>query len=329
MSRVIRLHAVGEADVLTIDDVVVPEPGPGEVRIRVKAIGLNRAEVMFRRGDYFADPVFPAQLGYEAAGIVDAIGPDVTHLTVGDPVAVVPSFSFEDYGLYGELVLAPARATVRHPAGLAWEDAAAIWMQYATAWGGLIDAAGLKSGDVMLAPATASSVGIAAMQVARMVGAVPIATTRDPAKVEALKAAGAEHVIVTGQQDLTAEVLRLTGGVGAQVVFDPVGGPLFPSLVRATAVGGTIVVYGELSPEVTPLPMLATLGRQLTIRGYALALAMHDDAKLEAAKRFVLEGVGSGALVPKIAKTFPFEAMADAHRYLESNQQIGKVIVTL
>lgn len=329
MSRMIRLHGIGDADMLKIDEVETPTPGPGEVRIQVKALGLNRAEVMYRRGEYLTDATFPAQLGYEAAGLIDAIGPGVEGFAIGDRVSVMPAFGFDEYGLYGEQVLAPARAVIRHPESLSWEHAAAIWMQYATAFGGLIEVGGLAEGQVLLAPAAASSVGIAALQVARMVGALPIATTRDPAKVEALKAAGAEHVIVTSQQDTLSAVMRLTRDQGVDVVFDPIGGPGFPSLVRATRVGGTIVVYGALSPEPTPLPMLATLGRQLRIQGYGLAGAMRDDRRLEAAKRFVLEGVGSGALVPRIARTFAFEEMAQAHRYLEANTHIGKVVVTL
>jgi NADPH:quinone reductase-like Zn-dependent oxidoreductase len=181
----------------------------------------------------------------------------------------------------------------------------------------------------VLIPAASSSVGLAAIQVANMVGATPVALTRSAAKVDALKEAGAKHVVVTSEQGIAAEVLRLTDGGGARVVFDPVGGRTFAELVKATAVGGTLVLYGALSKDETPLPVLEVLGRRLTIRGYVLFEATEDDAALEAAKRFVLDGLRRGLLRPQIAKTFDFDAIVEAHRYLESNAQVGKVVVVV
>ena len=167
MARGVRFHETGGPDVLKIEQVDVPAPGAGEVRIRVRALGLNRAEAMFRSGAYLEDPVFPAQLGYEAAGTIDAIGPDVTGFQVGDAVSVVPAFAFSSYGMYGDLVLAPVRATVKHPESLDWASAAATWMQYLTAWGALIEIANLARGDFLLIPAASSSVGLAAIQIAK------------------------------------------------------------------------------------------------------------------------------------------------------------------
>jgi NADPH:quinone reductase-like Zn-dependent oxidoreductase len=327
MSRHVRFHEVGGPEVLKIEDLPTPAPAEGQVRIRVKAIGLNRAESMYRSGNYVQDPVFPAQLGYEAAGVIDAVGPGVAEFAVGDHVSVIPAFDFSDYGLYGEVVLAPARATVKHPASLSWEDAAASWMQYITVWGALVDIAKLSRGDVVLIPAASSSVGLAAIEVANLLGAIPIALTRTRAKAAGLKTAGAAHVIVTDEQDLVAEVRKVTNGAGARVVFDPVGGPTFAKLAEATAHGGLMFLYGALSSDPTVLPVLPVLGRHLTIRGYELFEVTKDDVKIEPAKRFVLNGLESGALRPKIAKIFPFEQIVEAHRYLESNAQIGKIVV--
>ncbi len=329
MIRVVRFHETGGPNVLKIEKVASPVPGPGEVRIRVKAIGLNRAEIMYRSGEYLMDPVFPAQLGYEAAGVIDAVGPDVVDLVAGDNVSVIPAFGFEEYGLYGEQVLAPARATVKHPASLSWEEAAATWMQFPTAWGALIDIAGLGRDDMVLLPAASSSIGLAAIQIARSVGAIPVALTRRSTKAAALRAAGAAHVIATEEEDLVSAVMRLTDGRGARVVFDPVGGPTFTELIHATAVGGIVIVYGALSPETTPLPMLPVLARQITIRGYGLAGEMRDDAKLAAAKRFVLDGIEKHGFRPKIARTFPLDRIAEAHRFMEANGHIGKIVVTV
>jgi NADPH:quinone reductase-like Zn-dependent oxidoreductase len=242
MSLKVQFHKIGGPEVLQIEDVTVPAPKAGEVRIQVKALGLNRAESMYRSGAYLFDPVFPAQLGYEAAGIIESVGPGVTDLAPGDAVSVIPAFSLLNYGLYGELVLAPARAVVKNPPELSWNEAAAVWMAYVTTWGALIDLAHLGQGDVVLLPAASSSVGLAAIQIALSVGAVPVALTRTSAKAGELLKAGAAHVIATEEQDLVAEVQRLTQGKGARVVFDPVAGPTFQKLVQATAPGGILIL---------------------------------------------------------------------------------------
>ena len=329
MPRSIRVHEWGEPEGLRIDEVASPIPGPGEVRITVRALGLNRAEVMFRRGEYFSKPPLPAQLGYEASGEIDAVGPGVEGWSPGDAVSVIPAFGFSEYGLYGEQVLAPARALVRNPAGQSYPEAAASWMQFATAWGGLIHAAGMGKGDHVLLPAASSSIGLAAIQVANLAGAIPIAMTRTEAKKQALLDAGAAHVVVTGTEGWAAEILSLIGGKGARIAFDPVGGPDFPKLLSATAVGGIIVAYGALSSEVTPLPMLPLLGRAQTVRGFGLTGAMRDDATLAAARDFVRNGLASGVLKPKIAWIFPFDRIVEAHRFMEANSHIGKIVVTV
>lgn len=182
MARVVRFHQTGGPEVLKIEDLEVAPPGPGEIQIRVHALGLNRAEAMFRRGQYLEDPKLPARLGYEAAGTVAAVGPGVQGFQVGDAVSTIPAFSLNSHGLYGELANAPAHAVTHHPPSLSWTDAAAVWMQYLTAYGALIDIAGLQNGDAVVIPAASSSVGLAAIQIANKVGAMPIALTRGSAK---------------------------------------------------------------------------------------------------------------------------------------------------
>jgi hypothetical protein len=147
-------------EVLRIEEVEVPPPGKGEVQIRIKALGLNRAESMFRQGQYLEEPKLPSRLGYEAAGTIAAVGPGVQGFKVGDVVSTIPSFSLNDYGLYGDLSNAPVHAVTHHPASLSWEEAAAIWMQYLTAYGALIDIGKLTKGDTILIPAASSSVGL-------------------------------------------------------------------------------------------------------------------------------------------------------------------------
>jgi NADPH:quinone reductase-like Zn-dependent oxidoreductase len=329
MARVVRFHELGEPEVLKIEQLDVPPPGKGEVQIAVKALGLNRAEAMFRRGGYLEQPKLPARNGYEAAGTVVAVGEGVQGFKVGDAVSTIPAFSLNQYGVYGVLVNVPAHAVAHHPSSLSWEQAASIWMQYLTAYGALIDLAGLTRGDAVVIPAASSSVGLAAIQIANKVGATPIALTRGSSKRTALVNAGAARVIATDEQDLVKEVLGLTGGKGARVVFDPVGGPTFTKLAQATARLGTLFLYGALSPEPTPLPLFDVLGKWITIRGYVLMEITSDPARLERGTRFVNEGLADGSLKPIIAKTFPFEQIVESHRYLESNQQVGKIVVTV
>ncbi len=174
-ARVVRFHKIGGPEVLVVEEVEVPPPGPNEVQIRIHALGLNRAESMFRSGQYLEAPKFPARLGYEAAGTVAAVGSSVRGFKIGEAVSVVPSFSLNQYGVYGELANVPVHAVVRHPSSLSMVDAAAVWMQYLTAYGALIQIAELRAGDTVLIPAASSSVGLAAIQLAKLVGAVPVA----------------------------------------------------------------------------------------------------------------------------------------------------------
>jgi NADPH:quinone reductase-like Zn-dependent oxidoreductase len=329
MARIVRFHRIGGPEVLQIDTVDVPPPVAGEVRIAVKALGLNRAESMYRSGQYLEQPTFPSKLGYEAAGIVESAGAGVAGLKAGDAVSTIPSFAQSQYGVYGDVAIVPATAVVKHPPSLSWSEAAAVWMQYLTAYGALIDVAKLAQGDTVLIPAASSSVGIASMQIARMVGATPIALTRQNDKREALTRLGAAHVIATEKQDLVAEVIKLTNGQGARVVFDPVGGPTVAKLTAAMARLGILFQYGALSTEPTPLPLMDVLGKSLTIRGYILFEVTSDPARLERGKQFVIDGLAAGKLKPVIAKSFPLAEIVAAHRYLESNQQIGKIVVTV
>ncbi|WP_286788586.1 MULTISPECIES: zinc-dependent alcohol dehydrogenase family protein [unclassified Pseudomonas] len=329
MARIVRIHEYGDASVLKLEDLEVSAPAANEVQISVKAIGLNRAEVMFRNHAYLQEAEFPSRLGYEAAGIVTAIGSDVTEITIGDSVALIPPLDITRWGTYGELANVPAHLVVKSPENLSFEEAAASWMQYVTAWGALIEQAKLRQGDFVIVTAASSSVGLAAFQMARMVGATSIAITRTHAKKQALLDAGAAHVIVSDEEDIVERVMTITAGQGARVVFDPVGGPSFEPLTQSMARGGILLEYGALSSEPTPFPLFTVLSKSLTLKGYLYAEIVADPEALERAKAFILQGLKSGALRPIIAKTFTLSDIQDAHRFLETNQQIGKIVVTV
>jgi NADPH:quinone reductase-like Zn-dependent oxidoreductase len=327
MTRVVRFHRYGGPEVLSIEDVDLPRPAAGEVQIRVKALGLNRAETLLRQGAYIESAVFPSGLGLEAAGIVETIGEGVGAFIPGDTVSVVPPLSMVRWPAYGELATFPAELVVKHPASLDWEAAAALWMSNLTAYGALIDIAKLSQGDYVVITAASSSVGIAAIQIANAVGAIPIAVTRTSRKREALLSLGAAHVIASAEEDLAARLNEISGAAGVRVVFDAVGGPIFEALTEAMSRGGILIEYGGLSAEPTPFHLLAVLSKTLTLRGYLVHEIVSSPARLAAAKAFVLDGVASGALQPVIARTFRLDEIVEAHRFMESNEQLGKIVV--
>lgn len=328
MAKAVRFHRTGSPDVLQVEDLPLADPGPREVRIAVQALGLNRAECMFRSGMYLEVPNLPSRLGYEAAGVIDAIGPGVTNFKLGDRVSTIPAFSLVQYGTYGESTVVPAYACAHVPENLDAREAAALWMQTITAWGALIEYGKLARGQVALITAGSSSVGLAAMQVAKSVGALAIVATRKADKRARLLAAGADHVIVTEEEDLPKRVMDITGGEGANIIFDPVSGPFVETLALAAARHGTLFVYGLLDPRPTPFPLFAAFQKGLSMRAYALFELTMDAAALERAKRFVYEGVRSGALKPILdERRFGLDHIVEAHRYMESNAQLGKIVV--
>ena len=329
MSRIVRFHEKGGPEVLRIEDLEVPPPGPGEIAVAIKAIGLNRAESMFRSGTYSEEPEFPARLGYEGAGIVTAIGPGVEGVAAGDAVSIIPPLSITRWGSYGEVATFPASAAVKHPSSMSWIEAAAIWMQYVTAYGALVEIAKLAKGDFVIITAASSSVGIAAIQIAGVIGAVPIATTRTNAKKAALLKAGAAHVVVTQEENLAARVSDITKGAGARVAFDPVAGSALGPLADAMAPHGIVIEYGALSAEPTPLPLFPFMMKNLTLHGFQVKEIVSDEKRLDRAKRFILDGLSTGRLKTVIDKVFPFNQIVEAHRYLESNQQFGKIVISV
>jgi len=329
MVRTIRFHRHGGPEVLTIEDIDVAPPGSGEVRIQTKALGLNRAEALFRSGSYIEQARFPSGLGFEAAGLVESVGAGVDNLSPGDAVSLVPPRSMVRWPVHGELVTVPAGLAIKHPLTLSWEAAAASWMQYLTAYGALIDIARLGQGEHVVITAASSSVGLAAIQIANRIGAIPVAVTRTSRKAEVLREAGAAHVIASAEEDIEARLKEIAGEHGVRMVFDAVGGPAFVPLTAAMAPGGILFEYGGLSPEATPFPLFNVLSKSLTLRGYLVHEITGDPKRLAAAKAFILDGLSDGSLKPIIARTFPFEQFAEAHRYLESNEQFGKVVVTL
>jgi len=329
MSRTIKFAKAGSPEVLEFVETEVPAPGPTEVRIKVKAIGINRAEAMWRNDAYIEPVKFPAGLGYEAAGMIDAVGSDVSGFAPGDKVNLIPSFSMNQYFTYGEVIIAPDYAVVKHPESLSFTEAASTWMMFVTAYGALIEDAKVAKGDFVIVPAASSSVGLAAIQIANYAGATSIALTRTSEKRRRLLEAGAGHVIATDEVDLVQEVMRITKGQGARVAFDPVGGPNFAKLISALSFGGIAYIYGALGEGATALPVLEMIAKVITVKAHNIWLTSGDETRRKAAVEFVLKGLETGALKPIIDRTFKFDEIVEAHRYLENNGQFGKIVVTV
>lgn len=329
MPRIVRFHQLGGPENLKIEDVPQQPPGPGEVRLRVHAVGLNRAEALFVRGRYLEQPQLPSRIGYEAAGVVDAVGAGVDPSWIGKPVATIPAFSMGQYGILGEEAVVPAYALGEYPPNLSPAQASAIWMQYLTAYGALVHYGHVAAGDFVSIPAASSSVGLAAIQIVRDHGATAIAVTRTSAKREELLSLGAHYVIASEEEDYAARVNEISGGKGARLTFDPVAGPFLEHLANGASTSGVLFVYGWLSAQPTPFPLGQALGKGLTVRGYTLHQITPHPELLGPAKKYIYDRLADGRFVPKIARTFPFEQTVEAYRFLESNQQVGKVVITV
>ena len=327
MTKVVRVHRHGAPDVLQIEDLPVENPGKGEVRLRIEAIGLNRSEALFRAGTYPQRPTLPTLMGYEAVGIVEALGEGVGEFSRGERVCVLPMYRLGEYGVYAQEAIVPASCLLAAPPTLTSVEAASIWMQYLTAFG-IFDAGKLVIGEHVIISAASSSVGLAAIQLANWAGAIPIATTRYSTKAATLKSHGAPHVIATEESDLAAEVMRITDGKGARVVFDPVGGSFVPKLADAMAEDGVLLIYGGLSGEPVVYPHWASAFKAISVRSWIGSKIWAKPDRFAQVRQIILNGLDSGRLKPIVAKTFPLEQIVEAHRYLESNRQIGKIVVT-
>lgn len=326
--RIVRMYGVGGPDVLRLEAVAPEAPLAGEVRLRVRAIGLNNSEAQYRRGEYpLRDTTFPTRIGRECSGIVEALGDGVTAVSAGDFMSTIPAFDIQRGGVYGEWAVVPAAALVPVPAGLSHLEAAASWQQYLTAYGPLVERGELGEGDTVLITAASSSVGRGAIQMARLLGCEVIATTRGRSKRDLLLAGGAHHVIVTEEEDLAARVLAITGGKGFKMALDPIAGPGLSALAEAAGQGATIVEYGQLSRDPAPFPLLPVLRKHLTIRGYTLWEITLDPERRRRAVEFISGHLARGTLRPAIDRVFRLDDIVEAHHYIESGRQAGKIVI--
>ncbi|HCF58356.1 MAG TPA: alcohol dehydrogenase [Myxococcales bacterium] len=339
--RAVVIRGHGGPERLEVLELPAPEPKPGEVRVRVKACAISHLDLWVREGWPGLRLNFPHVLGAEVAGSVDALGAGVSDIEPGAPVLVAPGLSCgacqdclsgrdnhcRQYHLlgervcggYAELVCVPRQNLVPMPAQLTFEQAACLPLVFQTAWEMLVRRAALQAGETVLVHAAGGGVGSAAVQIARLLGARVLATVGSDAKVDKALALGADEVINYEKQDFLAEVWRLTGRRGVDVVFEHTGARTFERSVASLAVGGRLVTCGATSGAETQLDIRMLFWRRISLLGSTTGSKgdLFDIARL----------VGEGKLRPVLDRALPLEEAARGHGLLVDRAQFGKVVL--
>ena len=318
--RAIRVHKYGGPEVLTNEDIPIPEPKAGEARVKIEAIGLNFIDVYQRTGLYPLQT--PFTLGMEGAGVVDGIGDGVSEVKVGDRVAYAMIL-----GSYAEYAIVPAAKLALVPENLPAATAAALMLQGMTAHYLTHSTYRLQTGDTALIHAAAGGVGLLLIQIAKMLGARVIGTVGTEAKAQLVRKAGADHVILYTHTDFQPEVRKLTDGKGVKVVYDSVGATTFEKSLDCLGPRGYLVLFGQSSGPVAPLdPAKLAAKGSLFLTRPSLTHYMLDRAELLQRANDLFNWTASGKLKLRVEKTFPMHDAAEAHRLLEGRKTTGKVV---
>jgi NADPH:quinone reductase-like Zn-dependent oxidoreductase len=322
--QAVRIHEFGGHDVLTVEEVPDPEPGAGQVRIKVGVCALNHVDVDIREGISRFDLSLPHILGLEPVGRVDKLGPGVDQLAVGD--RVMPYLLGGDVfigvggpGAFADYVLAPTDQLVRVPESIPDEQAGALQVAFGTAWHMLFGRGGLRIGESVLINSVSSGIGSAAVQLARLAGAFVIGTSSSREKLEQAERNGMDVGIDYTSEDVPARVMEVTNGRGVDLVFEHVGGELFQRAIESLSQGGRLVTCGAHAGEVVPFDIIPFFRGQHSIIGSFV----FDREELDK----VLDFADRGLLKPQVAKTFPLAQVHDAFALLESRDFFGKILL--
>ena len=322
MTKAVRIHGYGGPEVLQWENVPMPEPGPGEALIDHRAIGLNYIDVYFRTGHYRV-PGLPAIIGQEGAGIVVALGPDVTHVQIGDRVVYAGPL-----GAYASTRVIQADRLIRLPDAIGFPEAASIMLQGLTAQYLLRRTYPVQAGQTVLVHAAAGGVGLILCQWARHLGVNVIGVVSTAVKADLARQNGAAHVII-GAETLVADVKRLTGGAMVPVVYDSTGRDTFQLSLDCLAPLGTMVTYGSSSGPVPPVdPSLLAAKGSLFLTRPSLATYTAKRSDLEAMSTDLFGAIASGAVHATVHQTFPLKDAAQAHAALEARQTTGSTVLT-
>jgi NADPH:quinone reductase-like Zn-dependent oxidoreductase len=327
----------GDVDVLKVETRPDPVPRKGEVLIRVKAAGLNFADILARQGLYPDGPKKPCVMGYEVSGIVAGVGDEVDRTLIDQPIVAMTRF-----GGQAELVVAPLRQIFKKPEQLSFEQGAAIPVNYLTAWALLVTMGGLKREEAVLIHNAGGGVGLAALDIAKHIGARTYGTASE-SKHELLKERGLDHAIDYRKQDWLPVLMDLTGGRGVELVIDPLGGSSWKKSYRALRTTGRMGVFGmstasasgirgklralkalAQTPKFHPL---ALMNRNRGVFGLNLGHLWDEGEKVASWTVEIVRGIEEGWIQPHVDRTFPFDQIAEAHRYIEARKNIGKVVL--
>lgn len=326
MEQAIRFYEIGGPDVLRLEQVEVGQPGPGQVRLRHRAVGLNFADTYFRNGTY---PIpLPAGMGVEAAGVVEAVGEGVDNVAVGDEVTYTGFLN--TLGAYSTARLIPAAPLIKLPAGVSCETAAAMTMRGLTAAYLMRSIATLKAGDTILLHAAAGGVGLIVSQWAKLLGLRVIGTVSTEAKAAVARAHGCDEIINYSHEDVAQRARELTGGVGVSVVFDSVGKDTFMASLDSLKRRGLMVCFGTASGKIAPFdPQLLAMKGSLYLTRPALADYIADPVEKEILAGEIFGHVAAGRIKIEINQRYTLEQAAQAHRDLESRKTTGSSIFVI
>ena len=338
-NRIVRFAKFGGPEVLSIKDEPLKSPGKGDVRIKVKAIGLNQAEVMLREGRYVGKPDLPSRIGIEASGIVDEVGEGVSKYKQGDEVCAIPFLSWNNndfwtndsinkYGTYGDTAIIPEWTITRKIDHQSFEEAAAAWCQYLTAWGGLVYNSDIESRKCCLITGASSSAAIGAMQIAKVFGLKTIGVSRTLKKEEKLKEIGYDEVLSLTDENFEKNILDVTDGIGFDLSYDCVGGSHFYKLVNTVKARGLIVNYGNLDLDFSKIYTLPLLSKRIHIKFHSIFDTMRFEKQRIEGVDWINSHMQDKKLKPIISKVFNLDQIVDAHKYIGEGNQLGKTVVT-
>jgi NADPH:quinone reductase len=320
--KAIRIDNYGGLEVLRFRDVDPPRPGPGEVRVRLRAAGLNFVDIYQRRGEYLAP--LPFTPGSEGAGVVETVGEDVSEFKPGDRVAYSGHL-----GSYAEASVVPAGGLIPLPDSVSFEQGAAFPLQGMTAHYLLHEHRAIKPGDMVLIHAAAGGMGLLLTQWAKHLGARVIGTVSTEEKARAAHEAGADEVILYTERDFVEETKRITGGHGADLVIDGIGKTTFAGNLEAVAAHGHVVIYGFASGPPDPIQPLSLMSRSITVAGGMLPHFLRSRDELLTRANSVLQGMREGWLRLRIAEMFTLKNAPEAQRRLEGRESIGKIVLKI
>jgi NADPH:quinone reductase len=319
--KAIVFDKVGGPEVLKLAEVPKPEVKPGTVLVKVRAAGINFADTLFRQGQYLMRPKLPDTPGLEAAGEIEAVGEGVSNLKPGQRVAILGSKTYAEYAL------APATQVIPLPESVSFEQGAAFPVQVLTAWHMLHTSHRTESGQTVLVHSAAGGVGIVAVQIAKAAGARVFGTVSSPSKVALVKEYGADEVINYVSDDFAAEANRLTGGRGVDLILDAIGATTMEKGLTCLAPFGHLILYGRSGGPPEPLNLFRLFEKSTKVSGFVLytVTAVPDVMRRGIEESFKL--IASGKLKLVIGKTFPLAEAAAAHKFMESRQSTGKLIL--